>query len=141
LSVCVDTSFLVGLFVETDAYASAARTYYAATPDALIVSDFVDAEFASVIARLTRMRRIRDAEARGIFTRFDIWRAREAEAEDINAADIRAATSMLRRLDLNVRAPDAINLAFALRLGASVLTFDQRMADNARALGITVAAT
>jgi predicted nucleic acid-binding protein len=55
-------------------------------------------------------------------------------------ADIQAAAAIIRRLDLNIRAPDAIHLAIARRIGASIVTFDHRMADNAPALGIAVAA-
>jgi predicted nucleic acid-binding protein len=39
-----------------------------------------------------------------------------------------------------IPAPDAIDLAVAQRLGASLVTFDRRMADNARTLGIAAAA-
>lgn len=140
MSIYFDTSFLVGLFVDTDAFASNARAFYVGADDLFIVSDFAAAEFASAVARLTRMGRILEDEARAAFSGFDTWRTRSAEMEDVDGADIRAATAIIRRLDLAVRAPDAINLAIANRLGASVATFDRRMAENARALGLTVAA-
>ncbi len=57
------------------------------------------------------------------------------------SADIQAATATIRRLDLNIRAPDAINLAIAHRIGASIATFDRRMMENARVLGIATATT
>jgi predicted nucleic acid-binding protein len=47
---------------------------------------------------------------------------------------------VIRRLDLNLRAPDAINLAIALRLGAALATFDRRMTENARTLGLAISA-
>jgi predicted nucleic acid-binding protein len=37
-----------------------------------------------------------------------------------------------------LRAPDAINIAIAQRCEARLLTFDEKMARSARALGITV---
>jgi predicted nucleic acid-binding protein len=43
------------------------------------------------------------------------------------------------RLDLTLRTPDAIHIAIARRLDATLVTFDQRMATNARALGMAVA--
>ncbi len=55
-------------------------------------------------------------------------------------SDLDDAQTMLRRLDLVLRAPDAINLAIAQRLGAELATFDIRMAECARALGIAVVA-
>jgi predicted nucleic acid-binding protein len=141
LSVYLDASVLVGLFVEKDALAARARTIAVGDDEVLIVTDFAAAEFASVIARLRRMNSLNDDEAREIFGTFDTWHARFANSEDVEPADIRAATLIIRRLNLNIRAPDAINLAIARRLGASIATFDRGMAENARALGITVAAT
>jgi predicted nucleic acid-binding protein len=60
--------------------------------------------------------------------------------EEVGANEIQAATSMIRQLNLNLRAPDAINLAVARRLGASIATFDRGMTQNAGVLGIAVAA-
>jgi len=56
------------------------------------------------------------------------------------AYDIQAATAIIRRLNLNLRAPDAINLAIAMRLHASNATFDRGLVANAHALGIAIAA-
>lgn len=134
----LDTSFLVGLFVDNDAFAAGAKHVYVEADDPLIVSDFAAAEFASVVARLVRMTIVPMDEARATFNRFDAWRARATKTEDVTGPDILAATTIIRRLDLNLRAPDAINLAIALRLEASLATFDRRLAENARALGIAV---
>jgi uncharacterized protein len=40
---------------------------------------------------------------------------------------------------LPLRAPDAIHIAMAQRVGAALVTFDRRMAAAARALGIAAA--
>ena len=56
------------------------------------------------------------------------------------AADVRAAEAFLRRLDLNRRAPDALNIAIAQRAGAALATFDGKMAAAARKLGTAVVA-
>jgi len=45
----------------------------------------------------------------------------------------------LRDLTLGLRAPDAINIAIAQRLGAELATFDKKMATAASKLGVTVA--
>jgi predicted nucleic acid-binding protein len=55
LSIYLDTSVLVGLFVAHDGLATRARALADGPGFAPIVSDFVSTEFASVIARLTRM--------------------------------------------------------------------------------------
>jgi predicted nucleic acid-binding protein len=141
LSIYLDTSLLAGLFIEADVFASRAAVFFGEAIETLIVSDFAATEFASVVARVTRMKKIGKVEAHAIFSGFDNWLARYGEEEDVVSSDIQAATEIIRRLDLNVRAPDAINLAVARRLGASIATFDRDMARNARALGITVAVT
>jgi predicted nucleic acid-binding protein len=139
LGVYLDTSVLAGLFVETDVFAERAANFFMQVQDVLIVSDFATAEFASVLSRVTRMKAISAVAASAIFNGFDHWRARFTEEEDATASDIRAAIAIIRRFDLNLRAPDAINLAITMRLNAAIATFDQRMAQNARALGIAVA--
>jgi uncharacterized protein len=140
LSVYLDTSILAGLFIETDIFAGRAAAFFADNNEVVIVSDFAATEFASVVARVTRMNRLKEQEARAIFLSFDNWRGQFAEQEDTMPSDIQAPTLTLRRLQLNLRAPDAINLAIALRIDASLATFDTRMIDNACALGISVAA-
>jgi uncharacterized protein len=139
LTLYLDTSVLAALFVETDAFGDRAKSLFAGMGDVPIVSDFVAAEFASVIARLTRTGRITADEARETFALFDNWRARSADDADAEPEDIRNATAIVRRLNLNLRAPDAINLAIAMRLHASIATFDRGLIANAHALGIAVA--
>jgi predicted nucleic acid-binding protein len=56
------------------------------------------------------------------------------------ASDIASAAAFIRRLDLNLRAPDAINIAIADRVGAALATFDERMAASARALKVAAVA-
>jgi predicted nucleic acid-binding protein len=46
--------------------------------------------------------------------------------------------TLVRRVDLGLRAPDAINIAIAQRCGAHLLTFDAKMARSARTLGVNV---
>jgi predicted nucleic acid-binding protein len=51
------------------------------------------------------------------------------------AGAVSAAEAFLRRLDLNLRTPDALNIAIAQRVGALLVSFDEKMAASARALG------
>ncbi len=62
-----------------------------------------------------------------------------ADRVEISAGDVAVATAFLRRLDLPLRTPDALHIAIAGRIGATLVTFDQRMAISARALGMAVA--
>ncbi len=104
-----------------------------------MVSDLASAEFASAIARRVRTRETTLAEARTDLSDFDLWVTRSAQRVEIAATDVALATTFLRRLDLPLRTPDAIHIAIAQRLGATLVTFDRRMAASAGALGAPVA--
>jgi len=139
VSIYLDTSVVVALFITSDPFTERARGHMAGNPDSVIVSDFAAAEFASVVGRLTRMRRLTANDATAIFSDFDAWKAGTAVLVVTTTPDIAVAASVLRRLDLNLRTPDAINVAIADRLGATLATFDENMAIAARALGVQVA--
>jgi uncharacterized protein len=138
VSVYLDASILIALFIDSDPFTERAKAYLASIVDSLIISDFAAAEFASGVARLTRMRRLAADDANAIFATFDAWKVRTSEIAHASTLDIAAAAAAVRRLDLNLRTPDAINIAVADRLGATLATFDERMATAARALGVTV---
>jgi predicted nucleic acid-binding protein len=104
----------------------------------LTTSDFVLAECTSAVARSVRTRQFTREDGLLVLTNLDLWVASAARVEGIGPPDVRAATSYLRRLDLVLRAPDAINIATAQRLQAHLVTLDLRMAESARALGVAV---
>jgi uncharacterized protein len=136
LSIYLDASVLVALFTE-DLFSMRAAALHA--PDqALIVSDFAAAELSAVIARNVRMAQLKASTARAVLSDFDVWRERAPLLIEIDPKDVRTADTFVRRLDLNLRAPDAIHIAIAQRLGAELATFDARMAECARALGAKV---
>jgi uncharacterized protein len=137
VSVYVDASVLVALFTN-DALASRADAYLRTKPTVLIVSDFAAAEFASAVARHVRMKDMSSRDARLVLASFDEWIARATARVFTSSEDVASAATLLRRFDLPLRTPDAMNLAIALRVGAEVLTFDQKMAASARNLGVVV---
>jgi predicted nucleic acid-binding protein len=69
-----------------------------------------------------------------MFGPHDLRSASRSGPSDRSAADL-----FIRRLDLPLRAPDAINIAIAQRVGATLATFDDKMAECARTLGTNVA--
>jgi predicted nucleic acid-binding protein len=121
-----------------DALTPRAYALLRSEPRELIVSDFAAAEFASALARHVRMAHLGAEEARAAFADFDAWTARSTLRVETTAADVRAAEAFLRRLDLTLRTPDALNIAIAQRVGAAIVTFDERMSVAARALGTQV---
>jgi uncharacterized protein len=134
----LDANILVALLTP-EPFSGRADTFLQTNTEPLIVSDFAAAEFSSAVARRVRMSEFTLYQARFTLSRFDTWLARTADRVEISPADVAAATAFLRRLDLPLRTPDALHIAIAQRIGASLVTFDQRMAASARALGMAVA--
>jgi len=137
MSVYPDASYLLSLFTN-DAMTARAKAYLYREKPQLVVSDFAAAEFASVTARCVRTALLSKDEARAVFATFDAWTARLCERVQIASADLTAAESYLRRLDLTLRTPDALHIGIAQRLGASLATFDKKMTAAAAHLGCAV---
>jgi uncharacterized protein len=104
----------------------------------LLISDFAAAEVASALSRLVRMALLTHADALARLADFDAWRTAMALPVDIGPSDARLAYIYVRRFDLRLRAPDALHLAIAHRLGATLVTLDRRLATAAREMGIEV---
>ncbi|HTW52924.1 MAG TPA: type II toxin-antitoxin system VapC family toxin [Stellaceae bacterium] len=133
----LDASFLVALL--TAEPASSRATSFVSTHSAgLIVSDFAAAEFASAISRHVRMGHLPRSEGQSVLSAFDRWALTAVGNAETSPSDIALAASFLRHLDLVLRTPDAIHIAVAQRLAATLITFDRRMADASRALRIPV---
>ncbi|MFZ3007150.1 MAG: type II toxin-antitoxin system VapC family toxin [Phenylobacterium sp.] len=138
MSVYFDASVLVAIFTQ-DAFSDRAHAYLLRERPEIAISDFARAEFASAISRSVRTGSLTAAEARSLFSDFDAWTGSSPLIET-SPQDIKVTEVWLRRLDMNLRAPDAMNIAIAERLGASLATFDKRMAEAATALGVALAA-
>jgi predicted nucleic acid-binding protein len=107
-------------------------------PDDLLVSEFAAAEVASALSRLTRTGELDVADARARLADFDAWRDGRTAHLVIEDLDIRAAHMLVRRFELKLRAPDALHLAVCRRLGLTLITLDQRLADAGKFLTIDV---
>jgi uncharacterized protein len=138
VSVYLDASVLVALLT-SDPFTVRADAFLRAGWPMVIVSDFAATEFASAIARRVRTRELTRRDANNALSTFDAWSAQESQRVHIGSSDIAAADAFLRRLDGNLRAPDAIHIAVAQRLGADLATFDEKMRASARAFGTTIA--
>jgi predicted nucleic acid-binding protein len=139
VNLYLDASVIVALLT-TDILTSRAISYFRTHAPILIVSDFAAAEFASVIARRVRIREVTKPVARIAFAQLDAWMIRNTERAETTTADVMVAALALRRLDLTLRTADALNIAITQRIGATLMTFDEKMAASAKALGVAVAA-
>jgi len=137
--VYLDTSVLVALMA-TDRLTARAELFLADDPSLIFISDFAGAEFASAIARRFRAREITQADGMDIFAGFDAWRQQIPKIVSAISIDIACAEAFVRRLDITLRAPDALHIAICQRVGLSLVTFDDKMAASARMLGVDVAA-
>jgi predicted nucleic acid-binding protein len=137
LILYLDASVLVALLT-ADALSARADALLRALRPIALISDLAEAEFASAVARRVRTGEMATDLAHAAFANLDIWRARSAQMVETEATDVRAATTLLRRVDLPLRTADAINIAIARRAGARLATFDATMAIAARALGVDV---
>ena len=138
MSFYLDTSVLVALLTP-DAFAARSEQFKSDNENSLVVSDFAAAELASVISQRVRTRTTSRENARLVLADFDAWLTGVNLRPQIDPADVARADFYLRRLDLPLRAPDAIHIAVAQRLGATLVTFDRAMTMAARALDVTVA--
>ncbi len=138
MRVYLDASVLVALLTN-DALSVRADALLRAALPTLVVSDFASAEFAAALARRVRTADITAEDARSAFATLDAWMIRAAERVETTAADVKTAEVFLRRLDLTLRTPDALNIAIAQRAGTALATFDDKMAASAQALGTAVA--
>jgi hypothetical protein len=135
VSAYLDASAVLPLFL---AEVFTARSEEALAQEAaLVLSDWTVVEVSGVIVRQARTGAISNEEARESLTAFDHWRAGVAGAET-TAEDMQASIELVRRSDLALRGPDALHIAIARRLAATLVTFDSRMAAAASRLGLEV---
>ncbi len=138
MSLYLDANIIVALLT-LEPLSERAVDFLQNNRESLIVSDFAAAEFVSAIARRVRTRETTIEDARRDLADFEVWVARSTERTDLDPGDIGAATGYLRRLDLALVTPDALHIAIARRLDATLVTFDRGMAVAARTLGMAVA--
>jgi uncharacterized protein len=137
LSAYLDTSVLLPTLIAGPATEAVYDCLGAYEPE-LLISDFAAAEVSSALSRLIRMSMLTDADASARLADFDAWRAAMSMPVDIGPSDARLAYIYVRRFDLGLRAPDALHLAIARRLDATLITLDRRLAIAAREMGIAV---
>jgi predicted nucleic acid-binding protein len=135
LILYLDASALLPLFIQET---TTSRAHELLRGNILVISDFAVAEFSSGVARRTRLGEVNYSGASAVFAALDAWMSSAARRESLTTGDVGVAISLVRRLDLGLRAPDAINIAITQRCEAQLLTFDEKMARSARSVGITV---
>lgn len=137
MSLYLDASVLVAL-IAPDIHNQRATKLLRSNDTVIQASDFGCAECASSLARRVRMGQTSVTTARDAVRVLDAWIANCAERVNLVSMDIANADFHVRRFDMPLRTPDAIHIAIAQRLGARLATFDAKLADCARTLGLVV---
>ena len=102
----------------------------------VLISDLVVTESCAALARDGRVRRLTPFEMEQVYRELETWAVGAGEAAGIASIDIADAIAFVRLPGLALRAPDAIHIAAARRLGATLLTLDHGMARAATVLGV-----
>jgi uncharacterized protein len=137
VSLYLDASAVVPTVVDQAASPEMAR-YLKAAIEPLIVSDFAASEVASAISRLVRMNHLSGELAANRLGELDAWRATMTTGIDFQPSDFRLVDIFVRRLDLGLRAPDALHAAVCRRAFHTLVTLDRRLAVAAEGLGVRV---
>ncbi len=139
MTIYPDTSAIVALF-KPEVHSPRAVTVLGDRATRVRIADLAVAELSAAMAAVYRDRPNAAEDFAAYLGPIDAWIVSSGPLIATEAADLRTAILWVRRLDLRLRAPDALHLAICRRVGATLLTFDKRQASAAATLGIALAA-
>ena len=132
----VDTSVLVAALVRESHTPRAERWLTVGNRDELAISEWTIAEFSSALSMKLRVGSI-DIEVRGAaLEALSVMTHESLVLFPVTGAHFRAAARYADQHALGLRAPDALHLAIAAAQGATLCTFDKRLAAAGRTLGL-----
>ena len=132
-----DASVLLPLLI-ADAHTEKAGAWYSGLSATVVVSDFANLEVNAVLSRHLRVGRLKQGEVEDALLDFDAMRA-NCERLSHAASDFLLAERLVRDFSTKLAAADALHLASAKNAGATLATFDARLAEAARGQGIALA--
>jgi uncharacterized protein len=128
---------MVALLLQ-DAHSSKADAWLIRERPTFLVSDFCTVEFTAVVSRRVRMNRLTAVTADLALRRFDDWLSRTVQIVRCASEQMTMARQIVRDFTSKLSAPDAIHLAIARTNGATLATFDDRLAEAARRHAVPV---
>lgn len=107
------------------------------TSEELAISDWVVTEFSSALSMRLRLKHL-SAELRAeAMTQFTNLRTGSLAVVPITREHFQAAARFADQSRLGLRAGDALHVAIAAGLGATIYTLDKRLGEAAVALGVS----
>lgn len=137
----LDTNIVIALFVAEER-SSAVRALLRSHRLPLVSSELVRLEVIATLARKAREGVLSEAGARKAAVLADQWLLGETDCVPVNTGDFEAARTMLKaNFSDNLRTPDAIHMALALRGDAILVSHDRRLLELAPAFGLKTLTT
>jgi len=133
LTTSLDTSVLVALYAK-DAHTPTARALLLRVGP-VVVSDWAVVEFSAAIRLKARQGVVSATLLDDLEAGFDEWLEQLGARRPVLSEDHLTARALVRR-HYGLRAPDALHIAVASRLGVALATFDTRQAEAARREGL-----
>ncbi len=137
MSHYLETSMMVALLLP-DVHSSGAEAWMIREKPTFLASDFCAVEFAAVISRRVRMNQLTVETADLALGKFDDWLSRTVQIVRCAPEHMAAAGQIVRDFTSKLSAPDAIHLAITRQSGATLATFDDRLAEAARRHAVPV---
>ena len=132
----LDTSVLVSILVD-EPRSQLAREWWKRASGENVISAFAALEIAAVVSRRVRTGVSTEDEACEVLRDFDLLR--DACGSHVHRrADFDLAEELIRDFPTKLAAPDALHLAAAINLNATLVTFDERLTVAARMRGAEV---
>ena len=132
----LDTSVLVPLYVNEQGSAEARRLLASRPPSELAISEWSRTEFVSAVGIRVRMKTLDRQAAGNIIGAFYRLASRALTLWPVETADFTLASRYLEKVELSLRAGDALHLAIASNHGADIYSSDHVMLKCAHRLGI-----
>jgi predicted nucleic acid-binding protein len=133
----LDTSVMVALLLP-DAHSSRADAWLVRERPTFLASDFCAVEFAAVVSRRVRMNQLTAETANLVLRGFDDWMSRTVQVVRCAPEQMALAGQIVRDFTAKLTAPDALHLAITRYSGATLATFDDRLAEAARRQAVPV---
>lgn len=137
--IYVDTSLLLPVYVPEGSSERANQILESAS--SIVISDLTVAEFYVGLARKLKLGELSLQQADAAGKSFESHLAEGLlNRESLHSGHSEAAGRLAKQSALMLRTLDALHLAVAIGLGLPLATFDSRLADAARGLGVEVLA-